>query len=77
MKFLANENFPLTSFHLLRQKSFDVVSVRLEFPGISDEEVMQIARTEQRTILTFDKDYGELVFKHGLPADAGIIFIRW
>lgn len=31
---------------------------------------------EDRLILTFDKDFGELAFRWGLPATSGIILIR-
>lgn len=34
--------------------------------GISDPQVIAIAQAEDRVILTFDKDYGELIFKDGI-----------
>jgi len=46
-------------------------------PGISDEEVVRIARAETRLIVTFDRDYGKLVFRRGLPAPAGILYLRF
>ena len=64
MKLLANENFPLDSIRLLFQQGFDIKSIGIDYSGITDREVMQIAIKEQRTILTFDRDYGELIFKH-------------
>jgi predicted nuclease of predicted toxin-antitoxin system len=33
--------------------------------GISDEEVIELSIRQNRIIITFDSDYGELVFKHG------------
>ncbi len=44
--------------------------------GISDEYVMKTAMEQDRTIITYDSDYGELIFKHGFKPNAGIIFIR-
>ena len=32
--------------------------------------------SEGRTLLTFDKDFGELAFRQGLPADCGVILFR-
>lgn len=76
MKFLANENFPSESVTALRQAGLDIVSVGEENSSISDEAVMTTAITEKRTILTFDKDYGELVFSRGYKPTAGIVFLR-
>ena len=62
--FLANENFPRPSVTLLRDNGFEVKSIQEEFPGISDDIVMNIASELNLIILTFDSDYGELIFKH-------------
>ena len=32
---------------------------------------------ENRTTLTFDRDFGELVFKLDLKPKAGIVYFRW
>ena len=76
MKLLANKNFPADSFYYLKAKGFDVKSVGIDYAGITDEEVMHLAMEENRTILTFDKDYGELIFKHGYRPDGVVIFLR-
>ena len=77
MKLLANENFPLTSIKILKIAGFDIIGIGIDFFGIRDEEVIEIAQNENRTILTFDRDYGELIFKKGLKPRAGIIYLRW
>ena len=56
MRFLANENFPLPSVRLLREAGHDVVSISEETPGITDSQVLSRAVSEQRIILTFDRD---------------------
>ena len=76
MKFLANENFPLPSVHILRELGYDIIAIGETSPSISDKEVMDIAIAADRTILTFDKDYGELIFKYGYKPSAGVIFLR-
>ncbi|MEK6476718.1 DUF5615 family PIN-like protein [Catalinimonas sp. 4WD22] len=76
MKFLANENIPLASIFFLRELGFDVQSIGLDNPSIFDAEVMNIAIKENRTIITHDSDYGELIFKHGFRPKAGVIYIR-
>lgn len=76
MRFLANENFPLDAVEALRQNGHDVAWIRLESPGISDPEVLSRAQAENRILLTFDKDFGELAFRSNLPASVGIILFR-
>ena len=76
MRFLANENFPLDAVETLRQNGHDVVWIRVESPGISDPEVLSRAQAENRILLTFDKDFGELAFRSKLPASVGIILFR-
>lgn len=77
MKFLANENIPLKSIEVLREKGFDVKSVSELFPGISDKEVLTFAKKEQRIILTFDKDYGYLLYKEGIAFKNGLVYFRF
>jgi predicted nuclease of predicted toxin-antitoxin system len=76
MKLLANENFPLASVRYLSEKGWDIAAIGLDNMSISDREVMEIAIRENRTILTFDKDYGELIFKYFYKPEQGVIFFR-
>ena len=76
MKFLANENIPTATIKRLREAGHDVVSIGEEFPSIKDESVILFASVENRTIITFDRDYGELVFKRGIKPMAGVIYLR-
>jgi predicted nuclease of predicted toxin-antitoxin system len=77
MQFLANENLPLPSINLLRDAGYDVVSITEESPGIEDAEVLNRATREQRIILTFDRDYGTLIYQRGMAAPWGIIYFRY
>jgi predicted nuclease of predicted toxin-antitoxin system len=77
MRFLANENFPAASVQHLRQSGHDVLYVSENFPSVEDEVVLRWARDEQRFMLTFDRDYGELIFKHQLPVPLGVIYLRF
>lgn len=76
MKFLANENLPFASVEFLRKNKVDVLSISEQNPGITDEEVMKIAIDDQRTIITHDSDYGELIYKLGYKPKAGVIYFR-
>lgn len=76
IKLLANENFPYTSIKILRNSGFDVLAIGETYSGIRDNDVMEIAAKEERTIVTFDRDYGELVFKYGFRPQRGIVYFR-
>lgn len=76
MQLLADENFPSVTVTVLRQLGHDVVWIRTDAPGSSDQEILARAQVEKRIILTFDKDFGELAFRCGLPATSGIILFR-
>ena len=43
---------------------------------MSDAEVMEIAIEEQRLILTFDRDYGELIFNKEYRPKQGVVYLR-
>ena len=76
MKLLVNENFPLKSIEIISQAGHDIIWIGIDNIGIRDDEVIELAEKEDRTILTFDKDYGELIFKKGLKPSAGVIYLR-
>jgi predicted nuclease of predicted toxin-antitoxin system len=77
MKLLANENFPLQSIKVLKNAGFDIKSIGEDYSGILDSEVIDIAINEERVIITFDRDYGELIFKKGFRPKEGVIYLRW
>lgn len=77
MKFLANENVPLASIRLLRETGHRIDAIIEDSPGIKDEDVLHRSAIEKSILLTFDRDYGELIFKRNLPPPAGIIFFRF
>lgn len=74
--FLANENFPKPSIILLREAGFHILSIQELKPGISDNEVVEIALRENLIILTFDRDYGEIVFRYSSVNKPGVIYFR-
>jgi predicted nuclease of predicted toxin-antitoxin system len=52
------------------------VWVRTAAPGSTDPEVLAWAARDERILLTFDKDFGELAKASALPATCGIILFR-
>jgi predicted nuclease of predicted toxin-antitoxin system len=76
MRFLGNENFPGTAVAALIAAGHDVVWVRNAAPGMSDPDVLAWATREERTLLTFDKDFGELARASSLPGTCGVVLFR-
>lgn len=74
--FLANENFPKPSVILLRNNGYVVKFIAEDSPGITDIEVIEITNKLDYIILTFDKDYGELIFKHSKDNPPAVVFFR-
>ena len=54
----------------------DVLWCRSDMAGAKDRDVLARGVAENRILVTFDKDFGELVFHSGLPASSGIILFR-
>lgn len=50
--------------------------VREIAPGITGIQVLEIAQNEYLVVITFDKHFGELAFRQGLPASCRIILCR-
>jgi predicted nuclease of predicted toxin-antitoxin system len=76
IKILANENFPIASVKYLENEGFDIMYIGYEHAGITDKEVMDLAIADDRLIVTFDRDYGELIFKYEQKPPAGVIYLR-
>lgn len=76
MKLLANENFPLLAVKALQDLGHDFLWARTDMRGEADDVILQRAQAEDRLVVTFDKDFGELAFRWGLPASCGVILFR-
>ncbi|MBI3467079.1 MAG: DUF5615 family PIN-like protein [Planctomycetes bacterium] len=75
MKFAADECCDALLVAGLRGDGHDVWYVTESARGAGDEAVLRQAAVEQRVLLTEDKDFGELVFRLGLPVH-GIVLLR-
>ncbi len=73
---LADENIDRHFIEALRGNGFDVLSIREEHPGVSDSHVIELARANQRIILTEDKDFGEWVYAHHVK-DISVVLLRY
>jgi len=76
MRLSANENIPEDCVTQLQQAGHDVLWIREAAPGSPDESVLARALSENRLLITFDKDFGQLVFRRGAKASRGIVLFR-
>lgn len=76
MRFLADENFPAPVVRELRDRGEDIAWVAEDMRAAPDEAILIRAEVEQRVLVTFDKDFGELAFHAGLPAGCGAVLFR-
>lgn len=75
-RLLVDENIPMPSVAYLRDKGFDILSVTELSQSITDEGILKLAVTQERWILTFDHDFGELIFNQRHPSPPAIILLR-
>ena len=73
---LLDENFPRNVAPGLAAAGHDVLMVATVSPGISDRAVLALARQTQRWLLTFDADFGDLVFHRGEAPPPEILYFR-
>jgi len=76
MRILADENVPGPVIRALREGGHDVLSVKESCRGADDRTVLCRAQAGECLVVTFDKDFGELAFRAGLPAACGIVLFR-
>jgi len=76
MNLLADENAPRNVVEALRLHGYDVLWIKEYCRGLADEKIIGISVSESRVILTFDKDFGELVYRLNMKNVPGVILIR-
>lgn len=75
MRITADENVDAPLIRWLRDSGNDVLSVAEACSGIDDESVLREAFEQQRIVLTFDRDFGGLVFRRKVSTH-GVVLLR-
>ena len=75
-RYLANENFPAAMVRWLRDRGNEVLHAAETLVGESDAVLVHTALGQDRILLTFDQDFGELVFHQRQPPAPGIVLFR-
>ena len=76
MRFVADESCDFGVVRALRAAGHDVFAVAEGDPRAEDSTVIDRAVSEDRLLLTEDKDFGQLVYAAGRRS-AGVILIRF
>ena len=77
MRFLLDESAEARIAAFLTERGHDATRIGRDYPaGLSDEQVLALARAEQRILIANDKDFGELVVRRGRP-HAGVVLFRF
>lgn len=75
MRFLADANVGRAVVAMIRSLGHDCRDGTTLPARMADAEVLQLAATEGRILVTSDKDFGELVFRLGVVTP-GVVLIR-
>ena len=76
MKFLADENIPNRTINPLKERGVNILSI-LDFGmGLNDQDVLRLANEQDRVLVTFDKDFGDLVFTT-MEKAKGVVLLRF
>jgi predicted nuclease of predicted toxin-antitoxin system len=76
LKILADEDVDYRIIKELRQKGVEVISILEENKGVSDTQVLNIAKRQEAILLTEDKDFGEWIFAHK-QKEVSVILLRY
>jgi len=75
MKFLVDECAGHHIAHWLHSQGYDTIAISETTPGLPDDAVLLKAFTENRILITADKDFGEMIFRNKYH-HKGIVLIR-
>jgi predicted nuclease of predicted toxin-antitoxin system len=75
MNFVADEGIDAQIVMQLRQEGHSVWYVAEMSPGMPDTAVLDLANQENAILLTFDKDFGDLVYRQR-HVSQGVILLR-
>jgi predicted nuclease of predicted toxin-antitoxin system len=77
MRSLADENFPKSLVESLRADAHDCLWARTDCAGWKDAALLDLAESEERTVLTLDKDFWQLAVQRRIPLErSGVVLFR-
>ena len=77
MRLLADENFPKPIIDSLRAGGHDVLWARTDCSGLTDSDLLDIAESEARILMTLDKDFWQIAVQRRGPLEqSGVVLFR-
>jgi predicted nuclease of predicted toxin-antitoxin system len=77
LKFLLDVNVGLTIAKALISAGHDVVRAASIDPRAEDQDVLALAFAQGRILVTYDRDFGELVFARSRELPPAVVYIRY
>ncbi len=72
---IADENIPLETVDLLKKRGIDIVTLPELLRGTSDRNLLVTAKAKERILVTFDHDFGQLIFKEKLETHGVMLLL--
>lgn len=77
MRLLADENFPGPIVKFLRAEGHNVLWARSDLAGWKDLDILDLAESESRILLTLDKDFWQIAVQRLQPLEhSGVVLFR-
>jgi predicted nuclease of predicted toxin-antitoxin system len=73
---IFDENIEEHWIQIAKKAGLDYISIRENCYGITDREVIEVAKSKKGLIVTEDKDFGELIFSYGIK-NVSVMFMRY
>jgi predicted nuclease of predicted toxin-antitoxin system len=75
LKFVLDVGVGNKVWQYLTENGYDATLITTINPSMSDVDILFIAETEARMVITMDKDFGDLVYHSG-KAHKGVLLLR-
>ena len=75
LKFLVDVGVSKKVEQYLQEQGYDTKAVRTIDTRMSDQAIIRLAASEDRMVITMDKDFGELVY-HSALKHSGVLLLR-
>lgn len=75
MRFLVDVGVGRAVEKLLVNRGYEVKTIRSLDPRMTDIDIIRLAVSEERMVITMDKDFGELVY-HASEKHCGVLLLR-
>jgi len=59
---IIDQNVDQFVINYLNRSGYDILSISKSYPGITEREIIELAKTNKGFVITEDKDFGELIF---------------